>query len=171
MSSQHTAQLANMQKSMTPWTHWAKKKDIHSRSDWNIPILCKMCRHLDATSTGNARHTTGKPNKKYNEENQAIPWLCSDASRRSRNISCKQHGTSRAQWRIIPIQKQCTKQGRRALCYVQKCGNTAQQRCGLHNIANNQGSDVLGGWSQNRCTLHKLQWSSTSTACPRIHRT
>jgi hypothetical protein len=29
-----------------------------------------MCGCLDATSTRNTCHTTGKPNKKYNEENQ-----------------------------------------------------------------------------------------------------
>ncbi len=34
----------------------------------NIPLLRKMCGRLDATSTGNACHTTGKPNKKYNEK-------------------------------------------------------------------------------------------------------
>jgi hypothetical protein len=43
------------------------------------------------------------------------------------------------------FKKQCKKQSRWALFHVQKPGNTAQQWCGLHNIANNQGSDVFGG--------------------------
>ena len=44
----------------------------------NIPLLRKMCGRLNATSTRNTHHTTSKPNQKYDEENKAIPRLCSD---------------------------------------------------------------------------------------------
>ena len=30
-----------------------RRKIIHSRSNWNVPLLCKMCGCLNATSTGN----------------------------------------------------------------------------------------------------------------------
>ena len=50
-----------------------RRKNIRSRSCWNVPLLRKMCGRLNATSAMNTRHTKSKPNQKYDEKNQAIP--------------------------------------------------------------------------------------------------